>query len=257
MTRRKTLLLAYALVGVGVAAIGTLAFAMIASPDDPRDSRHCFIDRPPARTLVVSLDVSDPLTSVHPREVAFDVDRSLAGLRSGERVVVIDAAGKPPTEIATVVDQCHPGDDDNTARNAFRDEILRPIARHVNDVRSKPASNESPLAETITGVAADPSLHAAGSKLDILFITDGLQNSALESAYRSGSEFPTPAPGLLSGVKVELDLVKNERDFALQPRAVARLLAWLTAAGARVVYAAPAWLSLADPPRHRRHARWK
>lgn len=252
MPRHSKLLLVGALTMFGALATGALVVSAILDPDHDRDRRGCFIGQPPPRTLVIALDVSDPLVAAHPREVAFDVERGLQSLDSGDRVLAIDAFGKMPSEVVPVVDQCDPGNDDNTARNTFRDKIVNPIMAHVKAARSHPSASESPIVETIISAASDPSVRGPNTQLAVQFITDGLQNSRFESAYRD-EPFPVAPKGLLSGITVDLDIVKNERDAARQPRAVKRLVAWLEAAGAKVAYTPPSWLLLTDVwprPRH-------
>jgi hypothetical protein len=55
----------------------------------------------------------------------------------------------------------------------------------------------------------------------------------------------------LKGVTVDLVLMKNDRDLALQPREIVRLRDWLTAAGAKVVMSEPGWLILARSEQQR------
>jgi len=235
----------YAMAGAGALILVGLSVAAALSPYEHVDQRHCVVGAVPAKVLAVELDTSDPLVVVEPREVSFAIDQSLNSLNKGDRIIALDVGGKALPEIAPIVDQCHPGDDDNIARNAFRRTILQPIAAHLRDVLGRPAAAESPLAESMVSLASDPSIHPRGSKLVILFVTDGMQNSALESAYRRGSKFPKPEGQPLKGVVIELVLIKNERDIALQPRAIVRLTAWLQAAGAQVIAPEPGWLSLA------------
>lgn len=254
LTMKSKHILALAFVGVGMLAVTGLVLDAVFNAVETRDKRHCYRGRPPVNTLAIVLDVSDPLIAAHPREIDFDISETVAGLHSGDRVLALDAAGKPPSEVALVVDECHPGDEDNTARNVFKAEIVGPIARHVSEIRSRPASAESPLVETIVGLASDRSVRESGTKLTIHFVTDGLQNSPLVSEYRAHPRYPEPDPALLKGVTVDLVVVKNDRDIRRQPRAVEHLVAWLKESGAVVVYSPPPWLLLADSkmPRHHR-----
>ncbi len=240
----------YAMAGAGALILVGLSVTAALSPYEHVDQRHCVVGTVPAKVLAVGLDTSDPLVVVEPREVSFAVDQALNSLNKGDRIVALDVGGKPLAEIAPIVDQCHPGDDDNIARNAFRRTILEPIAAHLRDLLGHPASTESPLAESMVNLASDPSIHPQGSKLVILFVTDGIQNSPLQSAYRRGSKFPKPAGQPLKGVVINLVLIKNERDIALQPRAIARLATWLQDAGAEVNAPEPGWLSLARSEHH-------
>ncbi|MEO7382681.1 MAG: hypothetical protein ABIV25_13190 [Paracoccaceae bacterium] len=203
---------------------------------------------------MVALDTSDPLVSVQPRAVAFEVDHALSSLKRGDRILAIDAAGKPAAEVAPIVDQCHPGDDDNVARNAFKSLVVGPIERHLEALKKLPASSVSPLVETLIAIAADQSLNRSGTTLSVIFFTDGLQNSAFQSAYRQNSDFPKPVGVPLRNVTVQIVLIRNDRDFALQKQAVDRFSAWLAQAGARVIYNQPGWLALGSV-QHRRHGR--
>jgi hypothetical protein len=237
--------------GTGLLLVGGLGAFAITHPAARLDARHCEIDRPPPESLAVAIDVSDRLVSAQPREITYAVERELMALKQGDRVLVVDAAGEPTAEAAPIVDQCHPGDGDNVARNAFQRAIVRPIEDHLRVLQNQPASDQSPIAESILSLAADPSLHTPGSRLTILFATDGLQNSALQSAYKRGSNFPKPDRTPLKGVTVDLLPMKNARDLALQPREIVRLRDWLTAAGAKVVMSEPGWLILARSEQQR------
>lgn len=235
----------YAMAGTGALILVGLSVTAALSPYEHVDQRHCVVGRVPTRVLAVALDTSDPLVVVEPREVSFAVDQSVDTLKKGDKIVALDVGGKSLAEIAPIVDQCHPGDDDNIARNAFRRTILEPITAHLRDVMGHPASAESPLAESMVSLAADPSIHPQGSKLVVLFVTDGIQNSPLQSAYRRGSKFPKPEGQPLKGVVINIVLIKNQRDIQLQPRAITRLTTWLRDAGAEVSAPEPGWLSLA------------
>jgi hypothetical protein len=251
MSRKSRRMRGYLVAGAGLLLVGSLAAVAISHPEVRLDARHCEIGRPPPETLAIAIDVSDRLVSAQPREITYAVERELMALKQGDRVIVLDAAGEPTAEAAPIVDQCHPGDDDNVARNAFQRAIVRPIEDHLHDLQNQPASDQSPIAESILSLAADQSLHLPGSKLTILFGTDGLQNSELQSAYRRGSNFPKPVGTPLKGVTVNLVLMKNDRDLALQPREIARLRDWLTAAGATVALSEPGWLILARSEQQR------
>jgi hypothetical protein len=237
--------------GAGLLLTGGLGTFAITHPAARVDARHCEIGRPPPQTLAIAIDVSDQLVSSQPREITYAVQQKLMELKQGDRVLVVDAAGEPTAETAPVVDQCDAGDGDNVARNAFQRSIVRPIEDHLQQLQNQAASDQSPIAESILSLAADQSLHIPGTQLTVLFATDGLQNSALQSAYKRGSNFPKPGGTPLKGVTVELVLMKNARDLALQPREIPRLREWLTAAGAKVVMSEPGWLILARSQQQR------
>lgn len=239
----------YALAGLGTLILCGLSVAAVLTPYQRVDQRHCVIGHAPATSLAVALDTSDPLVVVEPRQVSFAVEHELGLLKKGDRIVALDVGGETLAEVAPIVDQCHPGDDDNIARNAFRRTIVDPINAHLRAVKDHQAAGESPLAETILAVASDSSIHPQGSKLRILFVTDGLQNSALQSAYRRGSTFPAPGGQPLKGVVIKLVLIKNGRDLRRQPRAIAQLTLWLEQAGGQVIASEPGWLSLAKSTR--------
>jgi hypothetical protein len=251
MTTKPKRARGYLTAGIGVLIIGGLGAVAVLNPTEQLDVRHCIIDRVPPRTLAIVLDTSDLLVAAQPREITFVVERELMALKQGDRVIVLDAAGEPTAEAAPIVDQCDAGDGDNVARNAFQRAIVRPIEDHLRDLQGKQASNQSPIVESILSLAADQSLHIPGTQLTILFGTDGLQNSGLQSAYKRGSTFPKPDGTPLKGVTVELVLMKNARDLALQPREIIRLHDWLTAAGAKVVMSEPGWLILARSEQQR------
>jgi len=246
MKKTAKRLRAFLLAGVGTLVLTGLSVTAALTPYEHLDQRHCALAHAPATTLAVALDISDPLVVAEPRQVSFSIGQVLASLKKGDRVVALDVAGKPAAEISLLVDQCLPGDDDNIARNAFRRAIVEPIADHLRDVTGHAASAESPLAETMVSLVTDPSVHPLGSKLVVFLVTDGIQNSPLQSAFRRGSQFPKPQGEPLKGVVIKLLLIRNDRDIALQPRAVARLTSWLRAAGAQVVAPEPGWLTLAQ-----------
>ncbi len=251
MNRKSRRMRGYFMAGTGLLLVGGLGAFAITHPAARLDARHCIIDRPPPRTLAIVLDTSDPLVAAQPREITFVVKRELMTLKQGDRVLVLDAAGEPTAEAAPIVDQCDAGDGDNVARNAFQRSIVRPIEAHLRDLQNQPASDKSPIVESILSLAADQSLHIPGTQLTILFASDGLQNTGLQSAYKKGSNFPKPDGTPLKSVTVELVLMKNARDLALQPREIVRLRDWLTAAGAKVVMSEPGWLILARSEQQR------
>ena len=240
-SRGRALLLGF----VAMAIAGALGAAAMLAPDDQVDARHCVVGKPPKTVLVLAFDVSDPLVSVAPREIALGIERALNGLGKGDHVVALDIPGTAVAELPTVVDVCDPGDDDNEQRLAFQTAIMRPIMRHLDAIRALPSAPQSPIIETILGIAHDPSLHDPGAHLSIFLVTDALQNTTLQSAYRKGSRFPTPDPTALAGVDISLFIVKNDRDIRRQPQAVHRLKLWLEQSGAHVDFNAPGWLTLA------------
>lgn len=240
----------YAMAGLGALILGGLSVTAALTPYVHVDKRHCVVGHAPATSLAIVLDTSDPLVLVEPRQVSFAVDQELGELRKGDRILALDVGGKALAEVAPIVDECHPGDDDNIARNAFRRAVVDPINAHLRDVKGHEPAAQSPLAETILTLASDPSVHPQGSRLIVLFATDGLQNSPLQSAYRRNSRFPAPDGQPLKGVVIKLVLIRNERDLRLQPRAIARFTDWLEQAGAQVVAPEPGWLVLAKTEHH-------
>jgi hypothetical protein len=251
MNRKSRRMRGYVMAGTGLLLVGGLEAFAITHPAARLDARHCAIGRPPPGTLAIAIDVSDQLVISQPREITYAVERELMALKQGDRVLVVDAAGEPTAEAVPIVDQCDAGDGDNVARNAFQRSIVRPIEDHLQQLQNQPASDQSPIAESILSLAADQSLHIPGTQLTVLFATDGLQNSALQSAYKRGSTFPKPDGTPLKGVTVDLVLMKNARDLAIQPREIVRLRDWLTAAGAKVVMSEPGWLILARSEQQR------
>lgn len=239
----------YAMASFGALILGGLTIAATLTPYERVDQRHCAIGHAPATSLAIALDTSDPLVLVEPRQVSFAVERELGLLRKGDRIVALDVGGEALAEVAPIVDECHPGDDDNIARNAFRRTVVDPINAHLRAVKDHQAAGQSPLAETILALASDSSIHPQGSKLVILFVTDGMQNSTLQSAYRRGSTFPAPDGQPLKGVVIKFVLIQNKRDLRRQPRAIAQLNNWLEESGAQVIAPEPGWLSLAKSER--------
>jgi hypothetical protein len=241
----------FILPGMGLAALIPILVSAIAVPHAPRDHRHCVIGQAPANTFVPVFDETDPLVALAPRQVRYDLARDIAKLGDGDRVVVIDAHGDASSELQPALDVCLPGNENNIARMAMQRDVWVPLLHHLDVIAAVPPVKETSLAELVARIASDRSLRVQGTRLIIALFTDALQNSRLQSAYRPGSRFPPVDPHLLQGVTVEIHLLRNPRDEALQPRASARLVAWLKAAGAEVRYAAPAWLLLAGSLSHR------
>jgi hypothetical protein len=190
------------------------------------------------------LDTSDPLLAGQPRESRAEIAEVLRTLGRNDRVVVTEMAGDAPAEASPLVDACLPGSETNVERNAFEARIGAPIEARLTSLALRAPANASPLVETVLSLASDRAFSGPTSRLTVLMETDGLQNTALASAYRRGSRFPPPAHSPLRGVTVILFILHNPRDAALQPRGVAALAAWLKAAGAEVTYDQPPWMSI-------------
>ena len=207
----------YLMAGAGMLLLGGMGAVAITHPAPQLDGRNCVIGRSPPQTLAIAIDASDRLVSSQPREITYAVEEKLTALKKGDRVLVLDAAGEPTAEAEPIVDQCDAGDDDNLARNAFRRAIVRPIVDHLHDLEDQPPSDQSPIAGEHPVIGRRPrSLHIPGSQLTILFATDGLQSSALQSRpYRKGSNFPKPEGTPLRAITVDLVLIEERRDLAL------------------------------------------
>jgi len=244
MDRKSDRLKSYLILGAGMAGLIALVAFAILNPEPETDERHCFTEQAPENTALIVLDTSDALIAAQPRQIAGAVEAEIARLSEGDHVVVLNAAGKAPSEVTPIVDACHPGERDNRARNAFQQTVVLPIEEHLSALTLEPEASESPLAETIVSIAADRDFNDGRSNLRVLLITDALQNTSYQSAYRWGSEFPALTGEPLKGLNIHLVLVRNERDLALQPQAVTRFVEWLEEAGASVEYAEPAWISL-------------
>jgi hypothetical protein len=240
------------LTAMGLALTGTLGAAAFLDPTQKVDRRHCVVGQPPPETLVTLPDTSDSLVATEPRETAFATEAEIAHLNAGDRIILLDMAGKAVAEETPLIDQCDPGDDDNIARNAFKRDVLVPLAKHLKSLNANTSSDESPIIETILAVVGDPSLHAAGSKLRFLIPTDGLQNTHFASAYRRGTKFPRPEGEPLKGIAIKIVPIENARDLALQPRGLTELVDWLSMAGASVEMNKPGWLLLATTKKQRR-----
>ncbi len=231
--------------GAATIVLSGLAAAVVLSPPAPAlDGEGCVAGRP-TNTLVVALDTTDRLISQQPRQVQDAVAAEVRALSPGDRVAVVEIAGETRPEAKPLVSACLPGAATNVERNRFRDRIASPIAARLGELAGRPEAPASPIIETLVALASDRTFNGQGGRLTILAISDGLQNTAHGSVYGAGHAFPSPNGQPMSGVTVDLELLRNPRDAALQPRGVERLVTWLKAAGATVDYTPPRWLALA------------
>jgi len=232
-------------VAISVAAIllAGLATLAIISPVQPTSDSDCCIAGRPHRALVIVLDSTDPLIAREPRQVSAAVGAAVEALKPDDRVAMVELAGKAASEVTPLVNACLPGSETNVERNRLKHRILEPMARQIAEIGGRPEAPASPILETLLSLASDRTLNAPGARLPVLLVSDGLQNSPVASVYGRGVEFPSPASHPLDGVTVELVVLHNPRDARLQPRGVAKLVNWLKAAQAQVLYDPPRWLA--------------
>ncbi len=243
---RRTPALPLLLVGLVIAGAVAAGYLTQAAPADP--VTDCPVGKPPPATVVIDLDTTDALIAAQPRQTLQAVEQVLAGLPAGSRVAILQVSGENQIEAAPLFDRCLPATDDNIRRNRMRDAVMTPIRRRLQSLQAAAAAPASPILESVLNIAQDRQLHAAGAPLTVVLISDALQNSEFASVYRRGRAFPDPAGRPLAGVRVQLVLLRNRRDQALQPASAARLTAWLGKAGATTDYRPPTWLTLAGAP---------
>lgn len=197
-------------------------------------------------TLIVVLDVTDPLIAAQPRQVDAAVEASICRLQPRDRLAVVKLSGASPEEVAPLIDTRLPASETNRDRNRLRDQITRPIAGLLDAVeKRRDASPYSPILETLVAIASDRTLSTAGWRTHVLLVSDGLQNTAYASIYPPRVHFPPAELRPLRGMTVEMAVLRNLRDRSLQPDGVAALVNWLRAAGADVLYEPPPFMALA------------
>ena len=235
----------------GLVLAGLVGVGMTFAPPRAEDANGC-VEGQAHRTLAIAVDTTDNLLAGEPRESRQAIVDALASLKPNDRVVVVEMSGTSPTEAAPLVDACLPGDETNIERNRLRDRVWKPIDARLKQLSGQPAAKTSPLIETVLVLASDRLFNGPTSRLTVLMITDGLQNSSFASAYRGGTAFPPPAGYPLQRVSVVPFIVRNPRDAALQPRGTAALAEWLRRAGASVSLDQPPWMSVISDGVHAR-----
>jgi hypothetical protein len=235
-----------------VSVMGALVFCAILAVivwhiNDPKPGTNGCVAGAAHDTLAIVIDTTDPLLAGSMTDSLDAISEAMAGLKPGDRVVVTELDGAVQSAPAPLVDACLPLLDSNLARHRMRDRIETPLREKLATLAKSPASETTPLIETVLYLAGERRLNGPTSRLSILLITDGLQNSPIATAYhRRGPFAPPKDKQALTGATVTFFLIRNPRDFQLQPAGVHHLVEWLRQAGATVAEHDPPWMMLAE-----------
>jgi hypothetical protein len=231
---------------VGGLALCALIAIIVATKAPPTDKDGC-VAGAAHDTLAIVVDTTDPLLTGSMTDSLDAISAAMAGLKPGDRVVVTELDGAVQSAPTPLVDACLPLLDSNLARRRMRERIETPLREKLATLAKSPTSETTPLIETVLYLAGERRLNGPTSRLSILLITDGLQNSPIATAYhRRGPFAPPKDKQALMGATVTFFLIRNPRDFQLQPAGVHHLVEWLRQAGATVAEHDPPWMMLAE-----------
>lgn len=225
-------------------AVGAMVFFKRQDAANAVDERSCFTNRPPPAMALFALDTTDALAAQQPRLVQTVAEDLLKSLPEGGLLQVVAINGSVPAEIVPILSVCRPANNDNAGRKRYREHFELPLQQSIARLARRPPEPSSPIVETLVAIAGDAALREGGT-LKVAMLTDALQQSALANFYTKPPRLPPPTGKPLANTEVRLVILRNGDMEAVQPAAAQSLQLWMSAAGAKVIYAPPPWMSVA------------
>ena len=239
--------------GVGVAAAAFVAFGYATEVDRRqhaiRPEDGCLAYAPPPAITMVLNDQTDPLAGDQPRRWRANLDEEVSRLSSGA-VLFIGAIGPAaPTEM-TSGKLCIPLASRGGRASELRQKFNDRLTQVGTALEQSPSTPRSAISATIATAAGDVGFIGKTTGPRRLVVNSDLLEHDVASAYRPGGLDLPPLPrDALKGVTVRFNVLRNERDYRLQSRAL--IDAWTTWArngGATSVEVNAPWLGFRMPP---------
>lgn len=251
--RSASLVLLGLLAALAVGGFASSAW-LSSRPSVPLDPSGCPTEGPaPAHTILL-IDATDRFSAAQARRLVEVAQIEARDLPRHGRMTVALIAPDAPWEPAQVLSICSPGrgaeadplvDTATVVEGTWRRRFLEPLRSAAGRLTGLPEADESPVLQSLIGLAARRDFGPGASQRRLIYIGDGLQHTAggyshyaggdVLAAYE-GSDLARETTADFSRVTVEIEYLRRPGAAAHQGAAHRDFwIAWFTRRGASEV----------------------
>ncbi|MFZ5734377.1 MAG: hypothetical protein ACOY4O_16695 [Pseudomonadota bacterium] len=189
MTSKGTWILRIAAVLAAVAAVAAVLIGDVATSAKPvrfDAATFCPRDMPLQWSAIAIVDPTDPLSDLHLASIRAGLKKLRQSAPVGGQIAIFMVDKTRPFEGTELLRLCNPGrgsdgnryiaESEMQAQRRWERDFERPFEELIARLRTVPASPDSPILETVTGIAMRPDFTSRIGTRVLYLASDGLQH---------------------------------------------------------------------------------